>query len=337
MLKFRRPEFGSIALFLITALVCLVLLEITMRWYIFSDRAWSYEKMKSVRHVGKSGLLQASPYLDVLWELRPNLDTNYKFYPFRTNSKGLRDQEYSLDKPANTLRVAVLGDSFTMPEGVPIEEAYHSLLEERFNAEGNGRKYEFINFGVAGYSLIQYVTTIRRKVLEYKPDVIFIGFCAANDSKLPNMDNFNRPYRVKSEANGFFHFYSLELLGNVYKTYYKKLRGRYSGYNADPEYVETQFTELAKISVESRIPVVIAYIDNKAASADLELVRESALRHGFEFIDGTINFAPEISNKHIIYLTDKHPNGAANRVIADTLYPALRTSGLFSIPVRAPS
>lgn len=307
-----------------------------MRCFIFSDRAWSYEKMKSVRHVGKSGLLQASKYQDVLWELRPNLDTSYKFYPFRTNSRGLRDLEYSLDKPANTFRVAVLGDSFTMPEGVPIEEAYHTLLEERFNALNNGEKYEFINFAVAGYSLIQYVTTIRRKVLEYKPDVILIGFCAANDSKLPNMDNFNRPYKVKSEANGFFHFYSLELLGNIYKTYYKKLRGRYSGYNADPQYVETQFAELSKISNENRIPIVIAYIDNKAASADLDLVRQSALRHGFEFIDGTVNFGAEISDQHIIYLTDKHPNGAANRILAETLYPALQKIEPFRIPLRAP-
>jgi hypothetical protein len=217
-----------------------------------------------------------------------------------------------------------------MPEGVPIEEAYHTLLENRFNSTGSGRKYEFINFAVAGYSLIQYVTTIRRKVLEYSPDVILIGFCAANDSKLPNMENFKSPYKVKSEANGFFHFYSLEYLGNIYKTYYKKLRGRYSGYNADPEYVETQFAELAKISAEQRIPIVIAYIDNKAASADLIFVRESAQRYGFEFIDATVNFSREISEDHIIYLTDKHPNGKANIVLADTLYPILKSLSPFN-------
>ena len=330
-MKKRRFDFdrGALALLTITSLCCLLFLEIFMRWYIFSNNAWSYSQMKSIRHIGKSGMIQPAEYLDILWELRPNLNTQYKLWPFRTNSRGLRDQEYSLEKPPATFRVAVVGDSFTMAEGVPIEEAYHSLLETRFNESGDPLNYEFINFGVAGYSLVQYLATIRRKVFAYSPDVILLAFCAANDSKLPNLDAFKRPYQVKPEVNGFIHFYSLELLGDVYKKNYNWLRGRYSGDNADPVYVDEQFKELSAIVSAAQIPLIVAYIDNKAASTDLEMVRSSAERYGFEFIDATINFSKEISKSHIIYLTDRHPNGAANRVFADTLYPALRASPSF--------
>ncbi len=327
--SFFSIDWRSFALFLATTLCCLLFLEIFMRWYIFGSNAWSYSQMKSVRHVGQSGLLQASSDLDVLWELRPNLDTNYKLWPFKTNSNGLRDKEYELSKPADTIRIAVIGDSFTMGEGIAIEDAYHSLLEERFNAAGDGKKFDFINFGVAGYSFVQYLGTIRRKVAKFHPDMILMGFCAANDSKVPNMEAFTKPYVVKPTINGFFHFHSLELLGDIYKDHYKKFLGRYSGYNADEKYVDQQFSELAKLTAELNIPLVVAYIDNKGASSDLDMVKNAANKYGYEFIDGTVNFAHDLSSDHIIYLTDNHPNAAANRIFADTIFPALRSTSTF--------
>ncbi len=317
-------EFGSLALLTGTLIVCLFFSEVIIRWHIFGDDAWSYSQIKSVRHIGVSGLLQPSAFQDILWELRPNINTTYKLKPFRTNPEGLRDKNYSKVKPAGTFRIAVLGDSFTMGEGIAIEDAYHTLLEERFNALGEKRDYEFINFGVAGYSLIQYVTMVQHKVLEYQPDLILIGFCAANDSKLPNLKAFTEPYRVKPTANGIFHLYSFELIGDGYKYFYKKLRDRHSGYNADPQYVETNFRNLSALTAAHQIPIVIAYIDNKAASTDFDMVRSAALRYGFDFIDGTVGFPEKVLPEYIIYKTDNHPNAAANRIFADSLFTELK-------------
>jgi len=319
----KKFDFASLALLIFTSLFSLVLLEIVMRYHIFGSEAFSYSQMKSVRHMGESGILQASEHLDILWELRPDLDTQYKLLPFKTNSSGLRDQEYPLNKPENTYRIAVLGDSFTMAEGVAIENAYHSLLEERFNQLDGDFKYEFINFGVAGYSLLQYVSTINKKVLQFKPDAILVGFCAANDSELPNMEVFKQPYKVKSERNGFFHFHSLELLGDIYKSYYKKLRGRIPGYDADLSYMDEKFKELAEISARHNVPILIAYIDNKAASIDFKHVSDIASKYQLEFVDATGNFTQDIQPEHIIYLTDRHPNAAANKILADNLYPRI--------------
>jgi lysophospholipase L1-like esterase len=322
----KKFDFASLILFLFSSLFCLLILEIIMRGYIFGNNAWSYSQMKSVNHVGVAGILKSSEYLDILWELKPNLNTQYKLWPFKTNSRGLRDQEYSLKAPPSTFRVAVVGDSLTMAEGVAIEDAYHSILENRFNEEDPKKNYEFINFGVAGYSLVQYVSTIKRKVLEFKPNMILIGFCAANDSKKPNLEAFNKPYKVKPERNGFVYLYSMQLLGNIYQRNYKLFRGRLPGYNADPNYVDARFKELSEISEENNIPIVIAYIDNKAASADFNAMQDIAKKYGFEFIDATTNFSKELQPGHMIYLTDGHPNGAANKILADTLYPLLTNS-----------
>lgn len=319
-------DLRSWALLAVVIVLCIFVGEVVIRARIFGSHAFSYTMMKSVRHIGESGLLQAAAQQEILWELRPNVDTLYKFQPFRTNSVGLRDREYTQAKDPGTFRIAVIGDSFTMGEGVAIEEVYHSVLERRFNANTLGKKYEFINFGVAGYSLVQYVATVQLKALNYKPDLILIGFCGSNDSKLPNLDAFNRPYQVKKEANGFLHLYSFELIGDVYKRFYNKLRGRYPGYNADTAYVDKGFKDLAALVSADRIPVVIAYMDNRAASSDLAMVEAAAARYGFGFINATSTFPKDVLEKYIIYLTDKHPNAAANLVFADAIHSALQVT-----------
>jgi lysophospholipase L1-like esterase len=321
---FRRIDCASLILCIISVSVSVLLAEAIMRWNMFGADAWSYSKMKSLRHIGKAELLQVSKYQDILWELQPELNKLYKLKPFNTNSEGLRDKEYSKQTPPGTFRIAVIGDSFTMGEGVEVESTYPTLLEDRFNAEGQPPAYEFVNFAVAGYSLPQYIATIKHKARAYQPDLILIGFCAANDSKKPNMEAFNKPYHVPSPGNGFFNFYLFEHLGNVYKRFYNYLRNRYPGYNADEDYLKEEFRQLAALTSEHHVPVVIAYIDNKAASADYAMVEKAAQSFGFVFIDGTRGFGPQVLPEHIIYKTDNHPNGTANRVMADALYSQLK-------------
>jgi hypothetical protein len=58
----------------------------------------------------------------------PNIEgysktADYEMY-VKINSRGLRDREFPFEKPANTLRIGVFGDSFTFGEGVQNDEAY---------------------------------------------------------------------------------------------------------------------------------------------------------------------------------------------------------------------
>ncbi len=68
------------------------------------------------------------------------------------NSDGLRDREHVVTKPPNTLRIAVLGDSFTEAMQVNRQEAFWAILEKKLQNCPNlkGRQVEVINFGVAG-------------------------------------------------------------------------------------------------------------------------------------------------------------------------------------------
>ena len=118
--------------------------------------------------------------------LRPGVEGLYqregKSY-VRINSDGLRDREHSKAKPADTVRIAVLGDSFSEAMHVPMEQTFWSLLERRL-PECNafpGKKVEVLNFGVSGYGTAQELMTLRQKVWDYSPDVVMLAFTTYND------------------------------------------------------------------------------------------------------------------------------------------------------------
>jgi hypothetical protein len=101
----------------------------------------------------------------------------------RINSDGLRDREHARQKPADTLRVAVVGDSYAEAFQVEREQAFWSVLEAglRDCPALAGRGVEVINFGVSGYGTAQELLTLREKVWGYAPDVVLLAVTTNND------------------------------------------------------------------------------------------------------------------------------------------------------------
>jgi hypothetical protein len=99
------------------------------------------------------------------------------------NSDGLRDREHARPKPANTLRVAVVGDSYAEAFQVEREQAFWSVLERGLRScpALAGREVEVINFGVSGYGTAQELLTVREKVWGYAPDVVLLAVTTNND------------------------------------------------------------------------------------------------------------------------------------------------------------
>jgi hypothetical protein len=110
------------------------------------------------------------------FELKRNLKKTLFGHPFTTNAQGLRDRPYTIEKPANTFRIAVLGTSIDMGWGVGTEETYVNLFQDWLNAHaavrGSTRRFEVINFAVAAYSPMQRLETFRRKAAAYHPDLV---------------------------------------------------------------------------------------------------------------------------------------------------------------------
>ncbi len=101
----------------------------------------------------------------------------------RINSDGLRDREHPLTKPPDTIRIAVLGDSYPEALSVQMEEAFWSVMEKKLQECDffPGKKIEAINFGVSGYGTAQELLTLREQIWKYSPDIVMLTVTTNND------------------------------------------------------------------------------------------------------------------------------------------------------------
>lgn len=89
----------------------------------------------------------------------------------RVNSQGLRaDSDFSLEKPQDKCRIAVLGDSFFMGYEVELEDSFSHLLET--NLATAGYPCEVLNFSVSGFGTAEYIISLESRVMQFNPDLV---------------------------------------------------------------------------------------------------------------------------------------------------------------------
>lgn len=285
--------------------------------------------MNSVHAIGVSRLIKASNDSEIIYELKPNINTYFKLKQYTTNFYGLRDKEYTIEKPENIFRVAVIGDSYTQGSGVSINNTYHSILEGWYNNEQNDLTYQFINFGVGGYSLRQYLRVVTLKANHFNPDLIILGFTYRNDHHIPNNEIFEKPYQVKTETKPFFESFIITTIKRFIYVY--KLRKSQSTVFDDgtdfteneKKYVGEIFSSLSAYSSVNRIPIIIvnlSYIYDEKYVKELESI---ASNNNLYFIDVSKSFIGKDRKQYYIYSIDQHPNADANRIFAKQLYDYL--------------
>lgn len=100
--------------------------------------------------------------------------------PLTTNSDGLIDKNYPVERTPGTKRVAVLGDSMTAAEATPMGLRFHELWEKRIPKRLGG-KAEFLNFGVRAFGTWESLQMFHLKAAKYKPDLTVLNFYWGND------------------------------------------------------------------------------------------------------------------------------------------------------------
>ncbi len=97
---------------------------------------------------------------------------------YQINTLGLRDREYG-PKTEGVFRVLLLGDSFCVSHGQPIEDSLSRQMEKALqkiaDSDGNPVRVEVINGAVAGYSPYNYWKAYRRWAPVFKPDAVLVG------------------------------------------------------------------------------------------------------------------------------------------------------------------
>ncbi|NND91585.1 MAG: hypothetical protein HKN42_12055 [Granulosicoccus sp.] len=111
-----------------------------------------------------------------------SIDGSWKF---TTNSQGFRNyQDFTYDKPDNTVRVVSLGDSHTQGVEADQDYTYSSIIEKYLTTRGIGA--QVFNTGVSGFSNAEALVLLEQELVKYAPDFVVLGFFA-NDYQ----DNVN--------------------------------------------------------------------------------------------------------------------------------------------------
>jgi hypothetical protein len=91
------------------------------------------------------------------------------------DADGMREPNLTIAKPANTYRVALLGDSMVEGLQVPIEKTFGQLLSKQLKTP-DGMDVQILNFATSGYSTAQEYIQLKRQVMKYKPDLVLLGY-----------------------------------------------------------------------------------------------------------------------------------------------------------------
>jgi lysophospholipase L1-like esterase len=290
-------------------------------------------------------------------------DRNTK-YLVRANSLGFRGPEISLEKPADTIRIGVFGDSSSFGWGVNQDETFSSLLQSLLSQKFPGRKFEVANFAIPGDSSEYGKLILEKFVPQYKMDMLILGF-GANDAKAVRQPHSAQVDRFRSN-------YHLQLVkfwaekSAIYRTIESLLKA------AVPA------NSMAAQNPPSRLKPAVSrsrYRDNLAhmAGAGLEhgarqvailtlctpnnysrIARTLATARGYQFLNGQarmIDLLPQIKagtvhpelveemtrlypqdlkRNELFYLTSDscHPNKLGHRLVAESLLQLVVDSGL---------
>ena len=108
---------------------------------------------------------------------------NEGFGSFRFNSFGMQNDEVTVSKPANSIRIAVFGDSYVESLQVPREQNYCSLLAEKLSKK-LGKEVQVLNFGVSNYSLAQDYLRYQTLAKNFEPDLVIVAYRVGETEKV---------------------------------------------------------------------------------------------------------------------------------------------------------
>jgi lysophospholipase L1-like esterase len=262
---------------------------------------------------------------------RPNSEARLMGVDVKINSKGLRDREIPYERTPSTLRILMLGDSFTEGWGVPFERTFSKRIERLYAARGVAA--EVINAGVGNYNTIMEVNYFLNEGHKYRPDIVVLNYVANDAEPVPRPAQPN-PF-TRACYSCVFVFGRVDALSrNIslrpgWAAYYL---GLYGGGNAKGWLdAKAAIGSLAAYCRSHGIKLLIAHLPELHDVAHYplqeitELVRQAAGENGAEFVDALPEFKGQEASTLWVSRSDPHPNALANELIANALWRKLES------------
>jgi lysophospholipase L1-like esterase len=260
----------------------------------------------------------------------PNRQAVLMGVDFRTNSRGLRDREFSYDKPPGRLRVLMLGDSLTVGWGVRMEDTFSKRIEATLR--NRGLDVEVINTGVGNYDTIQEVAYFLSEGIKYQPDIVVLNYFINDAEPVPP----SKPpsFLLRHCESCIFLAGRIDTLKRMIVPQQSWDKYYLSFYEGDHPKgwlgAKAAIHELADVCHANGIDLLVANlpelhdVQNYRFSRVTELVRQTAMEIRVEFADALPGVKQEESSRLWVTPPDPHPNARANELIANALLEPLQ-------------
>jgi len=161
------------------------------------DAVWRFHWVKDHRQENKLFYSFDTYHPTRGWTLKPNLKdiSVFKNKNLSSNSKGVRGKkEYSYSKPDGTIRILLIGDSYSFGEEVSDTETFAYYLEQSLD------NVEVINLSIHGYGHDQMLLYLKEEGIKYHPDIIMLGYI--EDDKTRNTLSFRDYAKPRFQIKG---------------------------------------------------------------------------------------------------------------------------------------
>jgi arylsulfatase A-like enzyme len=298
------------------------------------------------------GMVRASPYRDVVYELKPGLEGLFRNRPLTTNRWGMRGPEVERRKPRGVFRIAGVGDSHMFGWGVGQGETFMDRAGELLNRRlGGAPRIETLNFAVPGYNTALEAALLERRALDFEPDLVVVHF-HTNDFKLPPF--LQPPEETLRRRRSVLFDLGRSAVGlpppdevpDLYtpdmddvEATLAELRRRYR-HTAGREGFLAGFDRIARAAGARGLPVVVLLLNEEDAMR--RYVAGEARARGFEVVDARPYFrdrlartgavSPERWREVYALPRDQHPSAEAHAAYAEALAGELIERGLVPAP-----
>jgi hypothetical protein len=298
---------------------------------------------------GLFGLVEPSPFPDIVYQVKPHLAGQWRERNLRTNRHGMRGPEVERAKPPRTYRVVGLGDSHMFGSGVHQQQTYMTLLQQRLDRHAApGRRFETLNFGAPGYNTVMEVATLEHRALAFAPDLVLMHFIG-NDFNPPH---FLRPPRSFEPSRWYLVEMLRTLRGREEEGWDEELDDlptRRERRNAE-EYAHMEglapyrdaMRRLRRITSERRLPVIVFLLG--ANTPRRQMVGAVAAEMGLPLLNASPYFDLVLreqgggrSFREAFVRGDAHPKALGHEAYARALFCELWHLGVPHLPPTRPA
>ncbi len=268
------------------------------------------------------------------------------------NSAGFHDVEWTIEKPADTWRLVVLGDSFTMGEWIPRDQLFVKRLERAIDAEsGRKRRVELLNVSLGGADTVDELSLLEKVGLKYSPDAVLVIFFVNDATHLDSnplvVRRLNEEFERPSDGLGRISvawdmFDRARRRKAVTREMLDEYRQSFFGDAAKQDQWKNCRTALARMAELSRaknfrlgLAIFPMLIDLEPGHPLADLYAEVEHLCGSLAIP-SLDLTPSFYGRSAPFLwvapNDGHPNAIANEIVVEPLRAFVEANGLVPKP-----